>query len=64
MVSDDKIEAAAEKLLDGKPLTRAEERLLYSPQGDFAMGQVRAILKARRLSHIHDVSAAAENRER
>lgn len=45
--TDEEIEIAAEKLLAGKPLTRAEQRLLDSPQGDFAMGQVRAYMKAR-----------------
>lgn len=45
---DEKIEIAAEKLIKGLPLTRAEERLLYSPQGDFAMGQVRAALAAKK----------------
>lgn len=44
-VSDETIEEAADKLIAGKPLTRAERRLLESPQGDFAMAQVRAALK-------------------
>ena len=44
--TDEQIEVAAEKLIAGKPLTRAEQRLLDSPQSDFAMGQVRAILAA------------------
>ena len=44
-VSDEKIEEAADKLIAGEPLTCVERKLLDSPQGDFAMGQVRAILK-------------------
>lgn len=43
--TDEMIEEAADKLLAGQPLTRAERRLLDSPQADFAMGQVNAILK-------------------
>ena len=46
-ITDDKIEAAAEKLLAGMTLTRAEQRLLDSPQADFAMGQVSAILNSK-----------------
>lgn len=46
MVTDEKIEIAAEKLLAGEPLTRAETKLLQSPQGDFAMAQVHSILEA------------------
>ena len=47
-VSDEKIEEAADKMIAGKPLTRAERRLLELPQADFAMGQVRAVLEGRR----------------
>lgn len=42
--TDEDIEIAADKLIAGQPLTRAERRLLESPMGDFAMGQVRAYL--------------------
>lgn len=46
--TDDKIEEAANKMIAGLPLTRAEQRLLDSPQADFAMGQVHAALDAKR----------------
>lgn len=46
--TDEKIEEAADKMISGQPLTRAEQRLLDSPQGDFAMGQISAILEARK----------------
>jgi hypothetical protein len=46
--TDDMIEEAADKMIAGQPLTRAEQRLLDSPQADFAMGQVRAALEAKR----------------
>ncbi len=46
--TDDMIEEAADKILAGQPLTRAEQRLLDSPLADFAMGQVNAILEARK----------------
>lgn len=46
-LSDEKIEEAADKMITGKPLTRAERRLLDLPQADFAMGQVRAYLKGK-----------------
>lgn len=42
--TDEMIEIAADKLLAGERLTRREQKLLSSPQGDFAMGQVRAVL--------------------
>lgn len=42
--TDEQIEAAADRLLSGEPLTSAEQRLLESPMGDFAMGQVQAYL--------------------
>ena len=47
-VSDEQIEEAADKMIAGQPLTRAERRLLDSPQADFAMGQVRAYLSGER----------------
>ena len=48
-ITDDMIETAAEKLLDGLPLTQRERRLLNSSQAHFAMGQVEAILSARKI---------------
>lgn len=45
-VTDEMIETAADKLIAGLPLSRREARLLDSPQADFAMGQVRAVLSA------------------
>lgn len=47
MPTDEQIEAAADKMIAGEPLTRAEQRLLDSPQADVAMGQVRAVLEAK-----------------
>jgi hypothetical protein len=51
--TDEQIEIAADRLILGQPLTRAEQRLLDSSQGDFAMGQVRAYLAAHKRSK-HD----------
>jgi hypothetical protein len=42
--TDEEIERAADKMIAGQPLTRRERRLLDSPMGDFAMGQVRAVI--------------------
>ena len=53
MVSDEKIEAAADKMIAGEPLSRAERKLLESPQGDFAMGQVRAALEGKTNARRH-----------
>lgn len=49
-ITDEMIEDAAEKLLDGIPLTVRERRLLNSTQAHFAMGQVNAILASRKIA--------------
>jgi hypothetical protein len=46
--TDEQIEVAADKLIAGQPLTRAEQRLMDSPQADFAMAQVEAALESNR----------------
>lgn len=53
-VTDEQIEGAADKLVAGQPLSRAERRLLDSPQADFAMGQVRAYLNGAREANDDD----------
>lgn len=53
-VTDEQIEEVADKMVAGQPLSRAERRLLDSPQADFAMGQVRAYLNGAKKPNDND----------
>ena len=61
--SDEQIEAAADKMIAGRRLTLAERRMLDSPQGDFAMAQVRAVLTPRRRDAICNWTGTTERCE-
>ncbi len=49
-ITDEMIESAGDKLIAGEPLSQIERRILNSPQADFAMSQVRAVLRAKALA--------------